>query len=280
MNYELYSASEKSSEATHEFNEDHCIFTEFSFMKDHPVRLIVAADGMGGLHGGKEASKNAITGFIQLLYKELLQSYMTTDMLNFSMKYTVEKVCQAMMQAMKEANNEVCRQADPFLATGSTLSAVCVMDDFAIVANVGDSPVYYYKKKSRQLTLVSERHTKAEMDVKAGKYERFSREYYNNAHILYSSLGEYSDLPEASVYIKAIGGIEPGDILLAGTDGAFGYLGENVLSSLIEDYVPGKGDVLLKQLFDFASIDHQDDQTAVLYVFKERGTADENKDVF
>lgn len=267
MNYEVYYASEKSPEVSHTVNEDHCIFTEFSFMKDHPVRLIVIADGMGGLSEGKEASKNALVGFTRSFFTEIMQVYVNADILNFSLKYTVGEIRSAMLRAVEEANREICRNADPFLATGSTISAICLIDDCAVVANIGDSPVYYYQKKQNRLSLVSQLQTKAELDAAAGLYERYSDAYYASSHVLYSSLGEYTSLPESQIHVKVIGGIKKGDLLLAGTDGAFGNLREHLITALMEECGPGEGDFLLRQLFELAGMDHQDDQTAILYAF-------------
>ena len=272
MDYEVYYASEKSPEVSHKVNEDHCVFSEISFMKDHPIRLIVIADGMGGLFEGREASRNALIGFSRSFYTEIVRAYADADMLNFSLKYTIREIRSAMIRAVEEANREICKNADPFLPTGSTISAICLIDDCAVIANIGDSPVYYYQKKLKRLSLISEIQTKAELEAAAGAYERYSDAYYASNHVLSASLGEYSTLPESMVHVEIVGGIRPGDLLLAGSDGAFGNLRENVITTLLEECGPGEGDFLLRQLFELSGIDHQDDQTAILYAFTERGT--------
>lgn len=266
MNYRVYMDSVKSTDMTHTENEDRYMFSEFSFMKDKKIKLMVVADGMGGLSDGDKASRNAIDGFTSYFMKRMLKEYTNTEMEEYSIRYAVNDIIDTMINAIKEANREVCLKADPYSSTGSTISAICIIEDCAVIANVGDSPVYFYKKKKRRMNLVSELQTKAELDVKAGVYDRYSDDYYNNSHRIYCSLGQFSSLQEDDIHVTAIGGLEAGDVILAGSDGSFGYLKEKVLYNLIEDCNKEEEEFFLQQLFLMARLDKEDDQTAFLYI--------------
>ena len=165
-------------------------------------------------------------------------------------------------QAVKDANRNVCEQTSPFVETGTTLSVVVILGDYAVLANVGDSPVYYYRSKTKEFQLISSLQTRAEQDVARGKYERYSEEYYENDHIIYSSLGAREELQNEDIFVNVIGYINSGDMFLVGSDGSFGRMKENEIYQIIsgeEEYT------VLKELFEEARKDKDDDQTAVFY---------------
>lgn len=262
-NYRRYIRTEKSRAISHKVNEDRVLFTEYSFMGDIRIRFIIVADGMGGLSEGDKASRHAVTAFAKYVYAQMMQIYIEHDPEEFSMQYYAQAMRDTVCKAIKAANREVCDQADPLVETGTTLSIIAIVGEYAIVANVGDSPVYYMDGQTKCLSLVSELQTKAEMDVAAGLYERYSREYYNNEHIIYHSLGEKEVLNDDDIFVKVIGYLHPGDMFLAGSDGAFGRMSEVEIEEIIEDNDEA---CILPELFSTARMDKDDDQTAVLYI--------------
>lgn len=266
MKYRVYTQTEKSKSASHKTNEDRCLFSEYSFMEDQKIQLLIVADGMGGLEEGEKASMNAIKGFSKAFYEMMVEKYINADIENFSMSYFADEMREIVRKAICMANEEVCGRAALFEQTGTTLSVVCVVDRYAIVANVGDSPVYFYRAKTGKLKLVSELQTQAEAEVKSGYYERYSAEYYANDHRLYNSLGQYTELDIEDIACKDIGGLDKGDIFLIGSDGAFGRMQEYEIRELIGDCSLDDEGFVLSQLFELARIDKNDDQTAILYV--------------
>jgi len=266
MNYRLYSDTEKSWEAGHILNEDSYLFSEFSFMNDKKIKLMLVADGMGGLEDGDLASKNAVTGFMKAFYNKMMESYLDTEFSNFSMKYAIQDIEKAIIYGIQEANKGVCKCANPMSRTGTTLSVVCVVDDCMVAANVGDSPIYFLKKRENRLRLVSKLQTKAEKDVEMGLYERGSEAYFSNSHIVYCSLGQYSNLSKDDIFVSSTGKLEPGDIILMGSDGCFGCMSEAILHQLIGHCTVEEESFVLPQMFEIARSDKNDDQTAFMYV--------------
>ena len=269
MNYRVYEDTEKSMEPGHLTNEDRYMFSETSFMGDRKIRIMIIADGMGGMSNGDESARNAIRGFMRSFYTELMTRYTDSDMTNYSLKYSVKDIEEAMKSAFAEANREVCMNAPVYYQTGTTLSAVCVADDCAVVANVGDSPIYYYNNKRKKLSLLSELQTKAERDVCAGLYERYSGEYYKNDNVLYGYIGQYTDLRPEDVHVAAVGNLSDGDIFLAGSDGAFGRLRDNAIYGLLNDCSIDEEGFIISQLFELASLDGDDDRTAIMYIVED-----------
>lgn len=275
MDYRIYTDSVKSYMPSHRMNEDRYLFVEFSFMQDKKVRLMVICDGMGGLNDGQTAAQNGVTGFSEAFYKEIMACYLETDMEGFSLGYTIQDVEDAMIRALQYANDKVCAGADLLKATGTTLSAICIFEDFAVVLNVGDSPVYFYRAGKKTMKLVSVLQTKAERDVEEGIYERYSEEYYENDHRIYCSLGQYNELDPEDICVTSIGKLQKGDIFLMGSDGAFGRMKADMLQKMVEEYcMTGNEGFFLSQLFSRAREDKNDDQTAVLYICAEETSED------
>lgn len=271
MDYRIYDGTEKSQ--AHPVNEDSYMFSEYVFQRDKSIRQLVVADGMGGLEDGEKASSDAVNGFLSAMYSEFVNIYLkNAGMEGFSLSYAEKEVERAMVCAINSANHAVCSHAaSPLRATGTTISAVCIMDDFAVVANVGDSPVFFYKKRTGQLRLVSTLQTQAEQEVADGLYERYSADYYANEHRIYCSLGQYNILEEGDICVSAIGGLSEGDMILMGSDGAFGRLQIQEILELIQGCPVEEEDFILPQLFELARMDKEDDQTAFLYVVAGEG---------
>ena len=280
MNYRAYWNTVKSRK--HEVNEDRLMFTEYTFRGDITIRLMVVADGMGGMENGDTASRNAMTGFLESFYSETMKTYLDTKMEGYSLTYDVKTVQKVMVEAVKAANRSVLRGADRLEETGSTISAVCIVENFAVAANVGDSPIYYYDSRKNKLTMVSQLQTEAELRAVNGEYERYSREYYEDEHRLTNYLGGYGDQDKKDIVVNSIGRIKPGDVILMGSDGAFGRTSEEQISLELTDSLKDgeKEEVFLDNLFQIARAEKEDDQTAIMYIIEdeEETGADEEKE--
>ena len=288
MGYEVYWNTEKSIDIRHKNNEDSLMFSEYSFMGDEPIKTIVIADGVGAYKNGKTASDNAVTGFLEALYSEIFKIYQKSSTEGYSLRYYIQDVKEAMKDAIIKANGKVCAGVGQYEKTGTTISAVCVIDDCAVIANVGDSPVYYYNSRRQKLVLVSELQTLAEKNVENGIYARYSPDYYDDEHRIYHYLGESLELDPCDIFMRTIGNLTEGDIILSGTDGAFSYMKNSEIQNLIynmiktpkavgknDGYINSKGCIednsldgagFLEELFRRASEYKFDDQTAILYV--------------
>ena len=267
MGYRVYFGTEKSLRSGHISNEDRYMFCEFAFMQDKKIKVLVVADGMGGLEDGEQASTNAVKGFLNSFHSDITEIYMAhSNEEGFSLEYTANEMRNAMVKAVQNANKEVCEKAGPAKMTGSTISAVCVFEDYAVVVNVGDSPVYFYRKKKDSLKLVSVWQTRVEQDVELGKYERYSGAYYQNDHRIYCSLGQYSSLSQEDICCAFVGQLDDGDMILMGSDGAFGRMQEHELLEQISDCPVDEEGFVIDSLFSNARKDKDDDQTAILFV--------------
>lgn len=99
--------------------------------------------------------------------------------------------------------------------------------------------------------------------MEAGLYSRYSDEYYDNEHIVCHILGEYTRLDSDAIYCRRVGNLEPGDMVLVGSDGAFGRMMEDEIQQFLEEE---NTDFVLEDIFERARQDKNDDQTAILCV--------------
>lgn len=250
--------SVKSRDFAHLVNQDYMLQSRFTVMNDTGIDVVVVADGIGGLADGNIASHVASTTFVKNLYNEILEIYVPQRKY-FTLTHYCDELKRAMIRAFEAANKSVLAAASPGVRMGTTLSAAVILGDYMIVGNVGDSPVYYYEKETNTMKQVADLQTQAEEDVRAGRYKRYSEEYFHNDYILTHYMGQYEKIPEEiiSFYIKER--IQQGDELLLVSDGAVGkMLPDEIHELLLSD----EEEYALSILFSEAEKDKYDDQTA------------------
>lgn len=225
--------------------------------------LIAVADGVTHLAQGEKAAWTAVDAYLRTI-QERLQGIYKEKKECFSLYCHADTVEKAMQEALQEANRAVCKIGEGLEAGGTTLSAITLMEDMAIVINTGDSPVYHYRAGEGDLYLESHIMNKAEADASRGKYEKETEDYYQNTHILLSYLGKREDLSEREISLRYIYRIAPGDKLILGTDGAFGETKKEQICQMAREE---NGQGLIMRLFETARDTDDDDQTAILLEF-------------
>jgi protein phosphatase len=126
---------------------------EDAYLLDDETGLYAVADGIGGSEGGEVASRiavDALAGAVVNLVREKDQ----TEPLGLLRKTGLEN--SVLRQAVTIANNEIRHaQAErPELAgMGTTLAMLLLREEFACIANVGDSRAYLLRSgEFKQLT--------------------------------------------------------------------------------------------------------------------------------
>lgn len=110
---------------------------EDSFYVNPGLGLYVVADGMGGHEGGEVASRLVVDTVGNFFER-------ASDDPSVGVSGDEHTVAESRMDmAIRMAHREVARQAEGELASmGSTLAAVLLKNDRALIAHVGDSRVY------------------------------------------------------------------------------------------------------------------------------------------
>ena len=222
-----------------EKNEDRLMILEASFYNDITTKVFMVADGIGSLKRSDEAAQRAVDGAADRIFIELRRLYVGKKEKNMEDISYIQRLEDILRKAFCEANHRVCELGIGAEA-GATLSVVLVFGEYAVCANLGDSPIYYYDGTT--MKLVSELHVEKARNV------------------LTKSLGETKKFDSRQVYVNHIGHLKEKDFILAGSDGAFGKLSEEEILRVVKE---SSTIDLLKNLFDNA--ENCDDQSAVFY---------------
>ena len=130
----VYSATDVGQKR--KMNQDY-VFTSEDAVGNLP-NLFVVADGMGGHNAGDFASSHAVEILVDEIRKDA--------------DYNPVKVIR---HAIETANTEIIEQAqkdEGLRGMGTTMVLVTVVDDYAYVANVGDSRLYLIEDRITQIT--------------------------------------------------------------------------------------------------------------------------------
>lgn len=191
--------------------------------------VFVVCDGMGGHVGGAKASSIAVDSIIEYFKKE---------------RY--DNIPQALNDAIQYANMQIIgfASANPeFRGMGTTACIVILKDNEAYIAHVGDSRIYLYLGKEKQLHRITKDHSYVQTLVDAGQISDDEAEHHPNKNRILKALGIRPDMsPTVNV-------VHPknGDIFLICTDGLNGMISDNTILQVMKQDVSleKKGELLI-----------------------------------
>jgi PPM family protein phosphatase len=176
------------------------------------------ADGMGGHADGGIASSMAVRKTRDLYYEAGTSS--TSD---------------ALQQAIRHANNDVFAAGAAKTGRehmGSTLTAVVVFDDHAIIGHVGDSRCYLVEHDA--IRQVTRDHSWVAEEVEAGALTPEEARVHPRRNIITRALGLHPDV-EVDIYETGVG---PGSILVLCSDGLHGPVRDEEILAYASNLTP------------------------------------------
>ena len=184
------------------------------------LNFFLLADGMGGHQAGEVASREAASHMLRLVRK----AFKTTR------KKSLSDACKAIKQAIILVNTLVYklgRSQEELKGMGTTLCAVLLHDDGAILAHVGDSRIYRLRDGS--LEQMTKDHSLFRKLVDLGQLsEQFAPDFaYKN--IITKAIGTESKV-EPTVFSTDI---QIGDYYLLCTDGLSDLLSLKEIETLM-----------------------------------------------
>lgn len=202
--------------------------------------LFVVADGMGGHAGGDVASSLAIA-----LLERLDKPYTSTS-----------EAERELRQGIADSATELIETVNvrPELAgMGTTVSALIMVDEYAVIAHIGDSRIYLYRDDA--LTQITTDHTFVQRLVDSGRITPEEARYHPRRSVLMRVLGDMDPDPEVDTFIMPT---QPGDRWLLCSDGLSGVVDEPHLAKALGiGLAPGRtADTLLKQALDGGAPDN------------------------
>ena len=202
--------------------------------------LFVVADGMGGHAGGDVASSLAISRLAALD-----QPYDSTA-----------EAERALRDAISDAAVDLVDTVNvrPELAgMGTTVSALIMVDEYAVIAHIGDSRIYLFRDGA--LTQITTDHTFVQRLVDSGRITPEEARYHPRRSVLMRVLGDMGTDPELDTFIMPT---QSGDRWLLCSDGLSGVVDDpHTAKALGLGLAPGRtADILLKQALDGGAPDN------------------------
>jgi len=202
--------------------------------------LFVVADGMGGHAGGDVASSIAITRL-----EELDRPFGSTS-----------EAESALQQAITDSAGiliDTVRSRPELAGMGTTVSALLMVDDYAVIAHIGDSRIYLYRDGA--LTQITTDHTFVQRLVDTGRITPEEARYHPRRSVLMRVLGDMDADPEVDTFIMPT---RPGDRWLLCSDGLSGVIDDaHTAKALAAGNAPARtADHLLRQALDAGAPDN------------------------
>ncbi|MBD7958451.1 serine/threonine-protein phosphatase [Microbacterium sp. Sa4CUA7] len=202
--------------------------------------LFAVADGMGGHAGGDVASSIAINRLAVLDHV-----YETPSDAERALRDAIADTAARLIETVK---------TQPELAgLGTTVSALVMVDDYAVLAHIGDSRVYLYRDDT--LTQITTDHTFVQRLVDSGRITPEEARYHPRRSVLMRVLGDTDADPELDTFIMPT---QPGDRWLLCSDGLSGVVDDShAAKALGQGLPPGRtADILLRQALDGGAPDN------------------------
>ena len=191
---------------------------DYLFFSDEAVgcfpNLYIVADGMGGHRAGDKASSYSVTRFVELARK-------TERELPF---LSMEKI-------LKQVNKEVfqlSQREEEYSGMGTTFVVATVVDKVVYVMNVGDSRLYYYDGKLKQVTMD---HSQVEELVRAGELNRLESRNHPQKNIITKAVG-VSETIQPDFFMLDI---EEGEKILLCSDGLTNMVDDEKLEEIMSE---------------------------------------------
>ncbi len=184
--------------------------------------LYAVADGMGGHEGGEVASRLAIQTLTEIMVKRLLLPELAGEPI------LPETPAEMFKDAIVAINAQIFDlQQRSGSDMGTTLTAVLVRDDQALIANVGDSRTYLWR--DGQLSQITLDHSLVAQLVAAEMIEPHEIYSHPEKSAIYRSLGHMPEV-EVDIFSQAL---LPGDRLLLCCDGVWEMLRDEGIEEVL-----------------------------------------------
>ena len=170
--------------------------------------MFAVADGMGGHAGGQVASRTACEVLLEY-YAGQMETGMNANPIEVRLR-RLEKI----IWKVEEEISRLGKKIPEYAHMGTTLSALVLFRGYALIAHVGDSRIYRFRKGS--LEQLTEDETIAQLSVEMGLLRPDEVPGHPLGHVLSQALGE--GLEAVQTRIEKV---EAGDVFLLCSDGLY-----------------------------------------------------------
>lgn len=229
-----YCYAVRNEQNQRENNEDSFLITALvPVLGRSPLTILAVADGMGGHAHGEDVSQEALKKFSLALFEKLVVEP-SLNRLSGPAPLDTAALSKALMNALEQTNKHVRRmvQNNNWQKAGSTIVAAAILESDVVVANLGDSALFHYQAKNRQLVKITEDHTVAGVLLRAGMITPEMARFHEGADRLEFYVGAETLPREEPLHRFRI---TPGDVLLLCSDGISGSLSHEQIARILID---------------------------------------------
>ena len=148
--------------------------------------LLVVCDGMGGVKKGDFAATIAINT-LQEDFKNRKATFLNHG-------FAAHWLATAIRKANKKIYDEACKNEAMYKGMGTTLTAVLIVRDYYVVAQVGDSRCYTISPRNNQFTQITEDQTYVAYLYRTKAITEEEMATHPKRHVLMNALGIYPSL--------------------------------------------------------------------------------------
>jgi PPM family protein phosphatase len=193
---------------------------EDAYFFDDLLGLYVVADGMGGHAAGEVASQEAVDTIYGMVKRGIVNLHELEDPVQ---EDDVRAACRLMESAVQAATYMVFSMAEMDRGKsgmGTTISALLVLGEYAITAQVGDSRIY--RVRGAEVEQLTEDHTLIAWQLKQGLITPQEAKKSPHRNVITRAVGnrDYVQVDTGLVQLFS------GDRFLLCSDGLHGYLRE------------------------------------------------------
>lgn len=188
-------------------------------LKSPNGQVFVVCDGMGGHVGGAKASSLAVESILVYLNKEKYAN--PIEALNGALQF-------ANMQILGFANEH-----PEYKGMGTTACILLFQGDEAWIAHVGDSRIYLYLGKEKELHRITKDHSYVQMLVDSGQMTDEEAEVDSRKNRILKALGVTTNLQPTFNYQNKPILPKNGDVFLICSDGLSGMIPDKTIERVL-----------------------------------------------
>jgi protein phosphatase len=191
--------------------------------------LFIVADGMGGHAAGEVASRAAVHTLSDFVVKSINDHNFTWPF-GFEERLTFNE--NLMQTATLLANRKVCQIAEEnseCLGMGTTLAAMVVREQQAVIAHVGDSRVYRFR--GSEMDLLTTDHSWVNEQLQRNVLTEEEARTHRWRNVITRALG---NRPDIDADLRSVA-TRPGDLFLLCTDGLTTMVDDLKIAQILDD---------------------------------------------
>ncbi|MDI7266595.1 MAG: protein phosphatase 2C domain-containing protein [Myxococcota bacterium] len=192
---------------------------EDSYLRNDALGLYVVADGMGGHAAGEVASGESVDAIHGMIARGV------AVIERFNEHPDGPEEARALTRLLESAVQSaaflvfgIAEQAPESQGMGTTISALLIVEGFAVTAQVGDSRIY--RVRDGDIIQLTDDHTLVNWQVKQGLLTLAEARNIKDHNVITRAVGSHEYVQVDTQLFP----VKPGDLFLLCSDGLHGYL--------------------------------------------------------